>query len=64
MDRVSTVEPQCYEPLGETMVFAKSEISVTLKSSAYLKILYCSHEEYAAMITIQHKLADTEATAL
>ena len=38
-------------------------MSVTLKSSTSLNILCCSlnfHEEYAAMISIEHKLASTE----
>ena len=38
-------------------------MSVTLKSSTSLKILCCSlqfYEEYAAMISIEHKLAKLE----
>ena len=37
---------------------------VTVKPSISLKILFNFHEEYAAMISIEHKLANTEARAL
>ena len=50
-------------PLGNESVH-KSEMSVILKSSTSFKILYNFHEEYAAMIFIEHKLANTEARAL
>ena len=49
-----TVEPQNFDPPpppGNEGV-PKSEMSVTLISSTSLKIL-CSHEEYAAMISIE-----------
>ena len=52
----STVEPQSYKPEG----VHKSEMSVTLKSSTstrYCDVLYNFHEEYAALISIEHKLA-------
>ena len=45
----------------------KFEMSVTLKSSTFPKILlffYNFDEEYAALISIEHKLANTEARAL
>ena len=42
----------------------RSEMSVTLKSSRYCVVLFNFHEEYAAMISIKHKLANTEARAL
>ena len=54
-------------PPGNEGVY-NSEMSVTLKSSTSLKILcvvlFNFHEEYAAMISIEHKLANTEARAL
>ena len=42
-------------------------MSVTLKSSTSLRycvVLYNFHEEYAAIISTEHKLANTEARAL
>ena len=61
-----TVEPQSYEsPWNEGV--HKFEMPATLKSSSSLKIhcvvLFNFHEEYAAMISIEHKLANTEARA-
>ena len=38
-------------------------MSVTQFPSRFSIVLFNFHEEYAAMITIEHKLADTEATA-
>ena len=63
------VEPQSYEPpspppSGEGV--HKSEMSVTLKSSTsltrYCVVLFNFHEEYA-MISIEHKLANTGTRA-
>ena len=57
---------KCHYPSGNEGVH-KSEMSVTLKSSTSPKILCCSlqfHEEYAAMISVEHKLPITEARAL
>ena len=38
----------------------KSVMSVTLKSSTSIVALFNFHEEYAAMISIEHNLANTE----
>ena len=37
-----------------------SELSITLKSSTSLKILSCSLQEYAAMISIKHVIQKLE----
>ena len=45
----------------------KFEMSITLKHqlpSTYCIVLYNFHEVYAAMISIEHNLANTEARAL
>ena len=57
----TTVKPQSYGNKG----VPKSEITVTLKLSAYLKICFVHFpEECAAVITMELKLACTEAKAL
>ena len=60
--RTSTVT----EPSGSKGV-RKSEISMTLKSSAYLSrfdaVLYIFHDECAAVITMEYNLAYIEAKA-
>ena len=56
-----TVEPQNYEPPWETRVFISLK---SLISPIYCVVLFNFHEEYAATISIEYKLANTDARAL